>query len=63
VTEDSDLAKGPEVGEQFLKNKDGKFLIHVISIKGLEIIYFVSVTFQKSGDLKQKREEVDFRWN
>lgn len=63
MTEDSDLAKGPEVEEQFLKNKDGKFLIHVISIKGMEIIYFVSVTFQKSGDLKQKREEVDFRWN
>lgn len=28
----------------------------------MEIIYFVSITFQKPGDLKQKKE-VDFRWN
>lgn len=59
VTEDSGLAKGPELEEQCLKNKDEKFLIHVISIKGMEIIYFVSVTFQKPGDLKQKKEGVD----
>lgn len=47
MTEDNDLAKGPEVEEQFLKTKDGKFLIHVTPTEGTEIIYFVSVTFQK----------------
>lgn len=34
-------------------------MTHVISIKGMEIIYFVSVTFQKPGDLKQNKEGVD----
>lgn len=63
VREDRNLAKGLEIEEQFLKNKDGKFLIHIISIKGMEIVHFVSITFQKPGDLKQKKEGVDFRWN
>lgn len=55
MTEDNDLGNGPEREEQFLKNEDGKFLIHVTPTEGVEI-FIISVTFQKLGDLKQKRE-------